>query len=413
MVAILLLAGCGQLHGQTAGRTSPSTSPATAAPSGTALVPSATANASPSPAPGTEPPQASPAPSTPSVQCLQGDVPQYQALRSGPSGSVLYDVTDPLHPRAVCKIYNAMAHIVTGTAFEYLVPHPDGTTDVVLHALGSNNETVAATFKADLYDTNLSFFVPVAWSPTVSAMAYLADGGTDANGLGVTDVWLATASGRTKIFSYSVPGRDAFGRPGFAPITLAFSPDGAYLAAGWTVATSPVQVFRLSDRANVAPAWPSDFRFAFWAKHDDTLFVVGLQSVATWKPAGPVTALPSTPAWVLQPNLSPDGTQVAFTTLTSTGDVRPYTYDLDTATSRRLVDQSRSATSFVRSGWIWYAEETPCVQSDNSPCFDPTQPDGNVLALDLASGRESLVTFAAGEGPPSFGQAPVDLWPSN
>lgn len=331
---------------------------------------------------------------------------------TGYSGTVLYDVSDPLHPHTVCKLLNTQAHIVTGTSFEYLVPRADGTTDVVLHALGSNNESVAATFKADLYHATFSWWAPVTWSPSRQTMAYLADGGTDANGFGVTDVWLATAASRSKIYSYSVAGRDAFGRPGFAPPTLAFSPDGAYLAAGWTVANSPVRVFQVSDRANVTPSWPADFRFAFWGKKDDTLFIVGLQSVASWKPGGPVTALPATSGWVLDPNLSPDGTQVAFTAVTSTRDVRPYVYDLDAKTSRLLVSQARSSTSFVRSAWVWYAEEKPCVPSTDNACFDPTQPDGNVLAFELATGRESLVTFAAGEAPSNFGMTPVDLWPS-
>jgi hypothetical protein len=332
---------------------------------------------------------------------------------TGYSGTALYDVTDPLHPRAVCRISNTAAHIVTGTSFEYLVPRAKGTTDVVLHALGSNNETVAATFKADIYHSNQGWWSPIAWAPSLNFMAYLADGGTDASGFGATDVWVATASGRSKIYTYSVPGRDAFGRPGFAPITLAFSPDGAYLAAGWTVATSPPRVFRMSDRANVTPSWPADFRFAFWGKKDDTVFIVGLQSVATWKPGASMTPVPATPAWVLAPNMSPDGTQVAFTTLTSTHDVRAYVYDLSAKTSRLLVNQSRSSTSFVRTGWLWYAEEKPCFQSNDNPCFDPTQPDGNVLAFELATGRESLVTFAQGEGPSNFGMTPVDLWPSS
>ena len=347
------------------------------------------------------------------MHCVGGYIPSYQALMTGYGGTILYDVGDPLHPHAVCKISNTRAHIVTGTAFEYLVPRPDGTTDVVLHALGSNNESVAATFKADIYHGVGGWYNPIAWGPSLSAMAYLADGGTDAQGFGVTDVWLATTTGRFKIYSYSVPGRDAFGRPGFAPVTLGFSPDGDYLAAGWTVATSPVRVFRLSDRANVTPAWPADFRFAFWGKKDDTLFIVGLQSVASWKPGGVVATVPSTPAWVLDPNLSPDGTQVAFTALTSTRDVRPYVYGLNARTSRLLVNQSRSSTAFVRSGWVWYAEEKPCGQpTPENPCFDPTQPDGKFLAFELVTGRESLVTFAAGEGPSNFGATPVDLWPS-
>ena len=333
---------------------------------------------------------------------------------AGQNESFLFDVTDPTHPHAVCRIANTYVHITTGTTFEYLKPRADGTTDVVLHTLGTNGESVVVTSKADLYRAYFGGW-SIAWSTTSNTMAYFADGGTDANGFSVTDVWLATASGRTKVFSYSVGGMDSFARPGLPPPTIGLSADGQYLAAGWAVSQAGVRVFRLSDLANVTPTWPADFRFALWARTGETLYVVAGSSVAQWTPGGRVVALPSTPAWVLGPNFSPDGTQVAFTAAAPTSGIQAYVYDLNARSSRLLSSQPRSSTVFVKAGWVWYVEEKPCVQTSDNPCFEPTLPNGRLLALDLTTGRESAITFAAGESPVVPGSYEAlgsgDLWP--
>lgn len=409
LVAVVLVMACGSSSRSVASKASPAVSNFPTA-SATGAPPTQEASA-----PRTEPPQPSPTPSAPSVQCLQGATPSSLTVITEPNVSFLFDVTDPTHPHVVCRIANTYVHITTGTSFEYLKPRPDGITDVVLHTLGTNNESVVATTKADLYHAYFGGFASIAWSSSSNTIAYLKDGGTAANGLGVTDVWLATAAGRAKIFNYVVGGMDAFSRPGIPPPTLGFSADGQYLAAGWTIAQSGVRVVRLADLANVTPAWPADFRFALWAKTGQTLYVVGGASVAQWTPGGKVTALPSTPGWVLGPNFSPDGTQVAFTAATPTSGIKAYVYDLNARSSRLLSSQPRSSTVFVKAGWVWYVEEKPCVQTNDNPCFEPTVPIGRVLAFELSTGRESAVTFAAGESPNPPGSYDIlgagDLWP--
>src|SRR5690348_8349372 len=75
---------------------------------------------SPSPASGERSePRPSPPPA-PAVSCLPGVIPAFQALVLGSDGTFLYDVTDPVHPRATCRITNTVARVVTGTSFEYL-----------------------------------------------------------------------------------------------------------------------------------------------------------------------------------------------------------------------------------------------------------------------------------------------------
>lgn len=329
--------------------------------------------------------------------------------------SFLYDVSDPVHPQAVCRIANTYARILTGTSFEYLVPRADGKTAVILHALGSNHETTETILDADLSSTNMGFyFSSVSMAPGSGTLAYQAAGGTDADGLSVTDIWVATATRRTKIYSYSVGGVDSFGRPGLPPPLLALSPDSQYLIAGWAIKGSNVRVFRLSDGTDVTPPMPSGMRLGLWAPAGHTLYLVG-STVEAWSPEAGASTVANTPPWVLAPNFSPDGMQVAFTELTSSRDVRPDVYDLTTRAGRRLIDQPRSAAIFVGSAWIWYLEEKPCVQTDNNTCFDPTTPDGKVLAFNLATRTESVAVFRAGESPSSgpgyVYLAPGDLWP--
>lgn len=330
--------------------------------------------------------------------------------------TLLYDVSDPVHPHVVCRLSNTYVRILTGTTFEYLVPRPDGRTNVLLHALGSNNESVETVVDADLSGVNVGYFyTPISMPPGSGVIAY-ANGGTDANGSAVVDVWIATPTGRTRIYSYSVPGVDSFGRPGLPPPLLALSSDTQYVIAGWALKSVGVHVFRLSDGADVTPALPDGMRLGLWAPTGHTLYLVG-STVEEWSPDTGVMAVTNTPTWVLGPNFSPDGAEVAFTALTSSRDVRPYVYDSNSKTSRLLIDLPRSSTIFVKSGWIWYLEEKACVQSDNTTCFDPTTPDGNVIAFNLATSRESPVVFAQDEAPSSAPGyvylVPGDLWPKS
>src|SRR5260370_18667163 len=59
---------------------------------------------------------------------------------------LLYDVTDPVRPRLLCKISNTSTHLFTLDTFEYLKPVSATETDVMLHSLGSGNESHAGKF---------------------------------------------------------------------------------------------------------------------------------------------------------------------------------------------------------------------------------------------------------------------------
>ena len=410
LLAVAVLASCGQASHATPIGSPPIPSPTLFA------SPSPTLSPAPSATVATPPPSASPAESpvaqVPSVQCVAGAIPGSMAMVVGFAGTFLYDVDDPLHPRVVCRISNTSAHILTGTSLEYLEPKPNGTTNVVVHSLGSNNEGVAATFATGLADANLgSPFGSVSWPIVPTVLGYMAAGANDSLGLATNDVWVVGAGRPTKLYNYSVPGVDSFSRPGLPPFVLAISPDGAYMVAGWAF-RSTLHVFRLSDGADVSPAMPAGVRSAVWSRTGHALYIIGSSGVEAWTPEAGASAVRGTIAWTLQPSFSPNDSQVVFTAITSSG-IRSLVYGFNSGI-RILIDQPRSEAMFVKADWVWYIEEKPCVQADSHVCFDPTEPDGNVLAMNLATGQESPVTFAAGESPVRADfvyMVPGDVWP--
>ncbi len=80
-----------------------------------------------------------------------------------------------------------------------------------------------------------------------------------------------------------------------------------------------------------------------------------------------------------------------------------------------LVDQPRSQVLFVKDGWVWYLDEMPCTAN----CAASTRPSGKVFAMQLSTGVETVVSFAANEDPLSQGSQyrfsfqPGEFWPAS
>jgi len=326
----------------------------------------------------------------------------------------LYDVSDPLHPRLLCRITNTTAHLFTGDTFEYLKPVSATETDVMLRSLGSGNESVAGKFP---------FYAPAAaWLPDRSVVAYTLpvppDNATYSNG-GLA-VHLYAHQRDSLLLSYPIPAIDCLCRFGLAPQILALSPDGQYLVAGWPIGrgANPLTVYRVSDRA-LAITLDATVTSVFWDRVGHRLFMGRGPADAeqSWTPEAGVVALPGATSWSFLPGVSPDGGQVAYTV----GDgvnLRVYVYDLKAGTTRMLIDKLRTQVLFVKDGWVWYLEEAAC---DPAACNAPwgTQPTGKVFAMHLTGGGETEVTFATEENPvaPSDGInwvlfGPGEFWPA-
>jgi hypothetical protein len=330
---------------------------------------------------------------------------------------LLYDVTDPVRPRLLCKITNTSAHLFTQDTFEYLKPVSANETDVMLHSLGSGNES--HTGKFPFYVTSGS------WLADQTVMAYTMPQAPDNANYpnGGTQVWLYAQRQTAQLFTYRSGIGGCACRFGLPPQVLAVSPDGQYVVAGWPVGkgSEPLAVYRVSDRTRVTTLDQSVYG-AFWDRAGHRLFLNSSVNGAasSWTPEAGNSALNGTAAWSVFPGLSPDGSQVAYTAYADpdTGlQPRIYLYDLKAATTRMLVDQLRTQAIFVKDGWVWSLDERPCLPADQ--CAGTTTPTGRVYAMDLSTGMEREIVWGFGDDPHgqagSYGWwvfAPGEFWPA-
>jgi hypothetical protein len=316
--------------------------------------------------------------------------------------SMLYDVTDPVHPRLLCRISNP-AHLFTADTFEYLAPRSATETDVMLHSLGSGNESVAGSFPFSAANG--------AWRTDLSEMAY-----TVLRSDGIVEVWLYAGQKDAVLFTYQQPQVGCICRFGVPSPALAISADGQYLAAGPGIGAQTLAVYRTADRVRVATLTSS---VPFWGRMGHRLFLGGSTSAASWTPEGGLVPLAGSTAWPYLPSPSPDGAEVAYTDYSDAGvemEPRVYTYSVASKTTRVVIDKMRTQIIFVKDGWAWYLEEAIC----DPPCPVGTAPTGKVFAMQLSSGTELPVTFAAGANPllqfgdPDFASfAPGEYWPNS
>lgn len=321
---------------------------------------------------------------------------------------LLYDVTDPVRPRLLCTITNSSAHLFTGDTFEYLKPVSANQTDVMLHSLGSGNESHAGSFP--FYATSGS------WLADGSVMTYSVRPDVSQQTM---QVWLYAQRTNALLYSYQIGIGDCVCRFGLPPPVDSVSPDGEYIVAGWIAGkgSEPFAVYRVADRTRVASLDTSVFN-AVWDRTGHRLLLSRFGMPAqSWTPEAGVSSLTGAGIWSFLLNLSPDGTQSAYTAYADPDFLKPrvYVYDIVGGTTRMLVDQPRSQILFVKDHWVWYLEEMPCTAN----CAGSTTPSGKVFAMELSTGVERLVSFAANDDPISqggqyqFSFEPGDFWPAS
>jgi hypothetical protein len=309
---------------------------------------------------------------------------------------LIYDVTDPVHPRLQCTILGAPAHLSSGTTFTYLSPQSADKTNIVIHWFADGNEGPAGVLPV----------VPskAVWVPTGALSAYTVrlEPAGDHPG-GSMQVWQYTQGTSLLIHTYSRGFGDCIGcRFGLPQEVLAVSPDGEYLVAGWISGkgSEPLAVYRLSDRARVMTL-DNAVTNAFWdsASHRLFLSAFGPDITQVWTPESGLSALPGARAWPYMPGLSPDGSKVAYTAYADTSTTKPRVYVYEAGATRMLIDKLRTQALFVRNGWVWYLEEKVCDLMV-MPCGPwGTWPTGKVFAMQLSTGIETEVSFAVGENP--------------
>lgn len=332
---------------------------------------------------------------------------------------LVYDVSDPLHPRLICKVTNTSAHFVTGDTIEWLVPISANETNVALRSLRSGTDSLAGTFPVRTASGS--------WLPDRSVMAYTTSVPVDNDYFfaGGVEVWLYSQGHAASLFKYRIGIGDCICRFGLPPQVLAISPDGQYLAAGRETGkgSEPLHVYRVADRS-LAATMDQQVSSAFWDRSGHRLFLnrFGYQPNQAWTPEAGVVSVPGAADWSFLPSVSPDGKQITYTAYAdpnNSQNVRVYVYDMKAGSTRMLIDKLRTQALFVKDDWVWYLEEGQC---DPQFCGAPwgTTPTGKVFAMQLSTGTETEVGFGAGESPVvvegghanSAGFGPGEFWPA-
>lgn len=327
--------------------------------------------------------------------------------RGGDYGDeTIYDVTDPLHPRLLCRVVGTTAHLSSATNFQYLEPRLATETDIVERSLADGTEHLVGKLPG--------WITSAAWLPSGPLGAYTVriDSFSDCPTGGV-EVWAYQQGTSRLLTTYCLGMGDCICRFGLPGPVLAFSHDGRYLVEGLLSGkgSTPMGVFRLADGARVATlAINTDT--AFWDRTSDRLFEIYYDSVQAWTPDGTTIAVPGAAVWSYFPNTPPGGGQVVYTAYSDEvqgTDPRVYIDDLAATKTRMLIDQPRSQVVFVKDGWVWYLEEQPC-----SDCPNNTEPSGKVYAMNISTWVEQLVTFATSEAmtyPDDL--MPGEFWPNS
>jgi len=324
--------------------------------------------------------------------------------------TLIYEVSDPVHPRLMCRILRTSAHLSGASTVEYLDPRSATQTNIaVLFANGGEGPAG----RLPVWTTS------AAWLPDRGLIAYSVNLGPSATyPWGAVEVWVYEGGSSSLVFTYPTGFGGCPCRFGFPSPVLAVSPDGNYLVAGQQTGkgSGPLALYQLSDRTRLLTL-DGDVANAFWDHTTDRLFLSGFgPTVRTWTPAGGLADLRGATRWSVLPGLSPDGGQVAYTAYsdpTLLTQPRAYVYDLNSGTTRAIGDKIHTQVLFVKNGWVWYLEEVVCTNS----CPGGTQPTGKVLAMQLSTGAESPVAFAAGEdwqiqSQSPFTFSPGELWPA-
>jgi hypothetical protein len=302
----------------------------------------------------------------------------------------LYDVTDPIHPRLICRATNTgmvlldnnTVGFTTVVANHVVIVRRDLTTGAEsrgaqLHMAPKSRYWFGATWTWDgaleVYGTS----VPINTGP-YSVQVHLWSNGAD----------------HVLYTVQAIPGGIEsrwFGRP-----ILELSPDRSYLAIadfGFTISNNRVRIFGVADRrqkfvaatASAGGTWVAPDRFV-WAT------ATGLTPgrVMAWTPAGGAKVLRAE-SW-FEATSSSDGRWLAATLATDFNLPRVVIAPL--GTGRTFRTGLASSASFVTPNVVWYAEE-----KKNPAGYNPTSPDGVVHAFDVVNETDRIVTFTAGEVP--------------
>lgn len=313
----------------------------------------------------------------------------------------LYDVSDPVHPRLVCRTVNTLIHLVGGNEIAYTTV-VDGQTFVVRHDLMTGSGSEVARLPADPLSGSIGAYA--AWTSDGSLEAFATSSTPDANGR--FQLQLHLWSKGTDHVLQTIDRFPMGFESRWSPFgVVEFSPDHAYVA--FSPVLDSMRIFSVADQSQVLAVatravggtWIANDRFV-WAVDQDSSKSSG---VFGWTPSTGATLLRQD--YWYAPTSSLDGSWLAATQpfrLSNPSDSSyPRVVIVSVGGAKVLEPGHGSAPGFVTSTVAWYAGEGPCSQS----CIGPTAPDGTIHAFDVTNGTDQTVHFRVGEEPVADGNS--------
>jgi hypothetical protein len=380
--AALILMACGPRVGPSA-QTSPTASP----------TPTQQSDLTPTPQePTPTPPQPTPTPTltptqdgiTASVTCSGGS----GAAMTVVAGAFVYDVSDSVHPRLVCRSVNTVIHLLDGNAIAYTAVVA-GHVVIVRRDLTTGAESRIAQLRVAPHPY---YFGSPGWTWDGSLEVYSTSAAPRADLRSLVSVHLWSNGADHVLYTILAGPGGLESRWAPRPV-LTFSPDRAYLAISdfpFSIYGSNVRIFAVADRrqrfvtggSSSGGSWIANDRFV-WANMS--------WSLRQWTPTGDAKVLRSEQWW--GPNSSSDGRWLAGTLLTGKG---PRVLIAPVGGGTTFTTGLGSGPGFVTPKVVWYAEEVLPPPGGNG---DPTLPNGTVRAFNVTNGSNQVVIFRVGEAP--------------
>ena len=362
------------------------------------LSPTATQGSELTPTPQPEPtpstsqsPEPAPTPAVASVKCSGGPGVAMTVV----SGQFIYDVSDPINPRLVCRGANTYVRLLDGNAIAYTTVAADHLV-IVRRDLTTGAESRSAQLRAASPPYSAS------WTSDGSLEVYATYGAADVNLRVPVQVHVWSNGVDHVLYTTDGPiGGGVEGRWGALPI-VKFSPDHAYVAifdSAFALYGSNVRIFSIADRlqtfvngtAASGGTWVANDRFA-WATVSGSLM--------QWTPTEGAKLLRSE-HWY-GPTSSSDGLWLAGTLLTETYaeptgySTKPSIVIATAGGGQTFTTGLGSGPEFVTATVVWYAEER--LQPEMLP-FSATWPNGTIHAFSVTKGSDQIVNFRVGEEP--------------
>ena len=301
------------------------------------------------------------------------------------AGQFLYNVTDPIHPRLVCRTTTTYLHLLGGNAIAYTTVAARKVY-IVRRELTTGAESQIGLLPADPHGSK-------SWTSDGSLEVY-STSQARANGGFLVHVHLWSSGADHVLYSINAEVGGIEGRWAALP-TLEFSPDHAYVAISdstFTVTSHNVRIFSVADRrqvfVNALPALGGT-----WVASDHFVWAVASGSVMHWTPAEGAIGFRLERFWH-GPTSSSDGGWLAGTLLTNLAKPRVLIVPVSGGQTFQTKGLG-SAPAFVTPSVVWYAEESAVAGGGATA----TWPDGKVHALDVADGSDRVVQFRTGEKP--------------